>query len=73
MNLPKINCNLCKHSAEVEGSKGMLECRRYPPTFNLIMSKPRVQGAGPGITKQSDFPNCMEVCGEFQNKSGEVQ
>lgn len=73
------SCNMCKHAygagqhpdpqnPEIE----ILECRRFPPTFHLIMRPGRIQGGPPDVIKQSGFPNCGDACGEFSLK-GSVQ
>lgn len=59
------NCSTCKHSIAVgvhkEGNINLAECRRYPPTLQII---PNQKGEP---MKVSNFPpvNSQMSCGEW--------
>lgn len=72
---PVLHCRLCKHAFKTgqtdSKQEPLLECRRFPPTYNLLVMPGRLQGGPPNIVKQTDFPNCGDVCGEFVTKGGD--
>ena len=64
----ETTCQSCDYAYPADNGRGkmILECRRYPPQLHLFMVPPRLQGQTPNVIKQSDFPNCSGICGEYQ-------
>ena len=64
----KPNCGNCKYYLKAE--QGDTICRRYPPTWTLMVSPGKIMGGSPAVTKNSQHPSVQAVgwCGEYALK-----
>ncbi len=60
-------------SAKAGDGKSILQCQRFPPSWQLLVVPPTVLGGQAGITKQSSFPttNKNNWCGEHKERPGD--
>ena len=56
------NCEGCIHRHEVEPKA---QCRRYPPSWQMVMQPGHIQGAM-NIVQHVGFPPAVDTCGEYE-------